>query len=197
MGTLSFDFWMYGSLYSHTAWWKSIFIENCCFCKRIKPKIICNPDLVFGLAEHLVTLPLYHLEEICHPDLIFWPALLFGTWEYFQATYKYANYVQFMLYILMYLNDIVLSQQYCAIWVRFVTKWTFGLHFICTKKSPSPWKNTSFLFNRKIRHLTDLRVTQDFLCIEPKVLPTTYNKISIVTKWVFFVTKFFGGLMGP
>ena len=88
MGTLSFDFWMYGSHYSHTAWWKSIFIENCCFCKRIKPKIICNPDLVFGLAEHLVTLtlytalPLYHLEEICHPDLIFWPALLFGTWEY-------------------------------------------------------------------------------------------------------------------
>ena len=35
-----------------------------------KPKIICNPDLIFGLAEHLVTLtlytalPLYHLEEM-------------------------------------------------------------------------------------------------------------------------------------
>ena len=40
------------------------------------------------IAEHLVTLtlytslPLYHLEEMCHPDLIFWPTLLFGTWEY-------------------------------------------------------------------------------------------------------------------
>ena len=44
--------------------------------------------LIFRLAEHLVTLtlymalPLYHLEEMCHPDLTFWPALLFGTWKY-------------------------------------------------------------------------------------------------------------------
>ena len=38
---------------------KAIFIENCCFSKRIKPKIICNPDLIFGLAEHLVTMTLY------------------------------------------------------------------------------------------------------------------------------------------
>ena len=117
--------------------------------------------------------------------------------SYFQATYKYANCVQFMLYIAMYLNYIVLSQQYCAIWVIFVTKWTLGLHFICTKKSPSPWKNTTFVFNRTIRHFPDLRVTQDFLCIEPEVLPTTYKKISIVTKWGFFVTKFFGGVLGP
>ena len=44
---------------------EAIFIENCCFSKRIKPKIICNPDLIFGLAEHLVTMTLYttiHLE---------------------------------------------------------------------------------------------------------------------------------------
>ena len=88
MGTLSFDFLIYGCHYSHTAWRKPIFIESCCFCKRIKPKIICNPDLIFGLAEHLVTLtlyttlPLYHLEEMCHLELIFWPALLFSTWEY-------------------------------------------------------------------------------------------------------------------
>ena len=105
--------------------------------------------------------------------------------SYFQATYKYANCVQFMLYIAMYLNHIVLSQQCCVIWVIFVAKWTLGLHFICTKKSLSPWKNTTFVFNRKIRHFPDLRVTQDFLCIEPEVLPTTYKKISIVTKWVF------------
>ena len=38
---------------------KAIFIENCCFSKSIKPKIICNPDLIFGLAEHLVTMTLY------------------------------------------------------------------------------------------------------------------------------------------
>ena len=88
MSTLSFVFCIYGSHYSHTAWWKPIFMENWCFYKRIKSKIICSPDLIFGLAEHLVTLtlytalPLYHLEEMCHPDLIFWPALLFGTWEY-------------------------------------------------------------------------------------------------------------------
>ena len=94
-------------------------------------------------------------------------------------TYRYANYVQFMLHMAMYLNYIVLSQQYYAIWVIFVTTWTLGLHFICTKKSPSPWKNTTFVFNRKIRHFPDLRVTQDFLCIEPEVLPTTYKKISI------------------
>ena len=50
------------------------------------------------------------------------------------------------------------------------------------KKSLSSWKNTTFVFNRKIRHFPDLRVTQDFLCIEPEVLPTTYKKISIVTK---------------
>ena len=37
----------------------NFFIENCCFSKRIKPKIICNPDLIFGLAEHLVTMTLY------------------------------------------------------------------------------------------------------------------------------------------
>ena len=43
----------------------------------------------------------------------------------------------------------------------------------------------------------NLRVTQDFLCTEPEVLPTTYKKISIVTKWGFFVTKFFGGVLGP
>ena len=84
-----------------------------------------------------------------------------------------------MLHMAMYLNYIVLSQQYYAIWVIFVTTWTLGLHFICTKKSPSPWKNTTFVFNRKIRHFPDLRVTQDFLCIEPEVLPTTYKKISI------------------
>ena len=58
------------------------------FCKRIKPKIMCNPYHTFGIAKHLVTLtlymalPLYHLEEMCHPDLTFWPALPFGTWEY-------------------------------------------------------------------------------------------------------------------
>ena len=73
---------------SHTAWRKLIFIENCCFCKRIKPKIICNPDLIFRLAEQLLTLTLYkalplcHLEEMCRLDLIFLPALLVGTWEY-------------------------------------------------------------------------------------------------------------------
>ena len=38
---------------------KAVFIENCCFSKSIKPKIICNPDLIFGLAEHLVTMTLY------------------------------------------------------------------------------------------------------------------------------------------
>ena len=87
MGTLSFVFCIYGSHYSHTAWRRPIFMENSCFCKRIKSKIICSPDLIFGLAEHLVTLTLYtalslyHLEEMCHPDLILWPALLFGTWE--------------------------------------------------------------------------------------------------------------------
>ena len=42
---------------THTV--KAIFIENCCFSKSIKPKIICNPDLIFGLAEHLVTMTLY------------------------------------------------------------------------------------------------------------------------------------------
>ena len=69
MGTLSFDFCIYGSHYSHTACWKPIFIENSCFCKRIKPRIICSPDLIFGLAELLVTLtlhtalPLHHLED--------------------------------------------------------------------------------------------------------------------------------------
>ena len=88
MGTFSSVFCIYGCQYSHTAWWKPIFIENCCFCKRIKPQIICNPDLIFGLAEHFVTLtlhtalPWYHFEKMCHPDLTFWPALLFGTWEY-------------------------------------------------------------------------------------------------------------------
>ena len=88
MGTLSFVFWIYGSHHSHTAWWKPIFIDNCYFCKRIIPKIICNPDLIFRLPEHLVTLTLYttlswyHLEEIYHPELIFWPSLLFGTWEH-------------------------------------------------------------------------------------------------------------------
>ena len=62
-------------------------LKNCCFWKRIRPKIICNRDLIFGLAEHLVTLtlymalPLYHLEEMCHHNLIFWTALLFGTSE--------------------------------------------------------------------------------------------------------------------
>ena len=45
---------IYSSHYSHTAWWKPIFMENCCFCKRIRYKIICNPDLIFGLVEHLV-----------------------------------------------------------------------------------------------------------------------------------------------
>ena len=69
---------------------KAIFIENCCLCKRIKPKMICDLDLIFGLAEHLVTMTLYttlhfdHLVEMCHPDLTFefWPIHLFGTWEY-------------------------------------------------------------------------------------------------------------------
>ena len=98
MGTLPFVFCIYCSHYSHTAWQKPIFIENCCSCKRIKPKIICNPDLMFGLAEHIVTLtlytalPLYHIEEMCHPDLIFWPILLFGTWKdtcvYFKISFN-------------------------------------------------------------------------------------------------------------
>ena len=87
-GHFVIDFCIYGSHYSHTAWRKPIFIENYCFCKKIKSKMICNPDLIFRLAEHLVTLtlytalPLYHSEEMCHPDLIFRPALLFSTWEY-------------------------------------------------------------------------------------------------------------------
>ena len=83
-----FSVYMAFSQYSHTAWRKPIFIENCCFCKKIKPKIICKPDIIFRLAEHLVTLtlhmflPLYHLEEMWHPDHIFCYTLLFGTWEY-------------------------------------------------------------------------------------------------------------------
>ena len=48
----------------------------------------------------------------------------------------------------MDLNYVVLSEQYCAIWVIFVTKWTLGLHFICTK-SPSPWKNNYFCVQSK------------------------------------------------
>ena len=84
MGTLSSVFSIYCSHYRQ----KTFFIENCCFCKRIEPKIICNPHLIFRPAAHLVTLTLYtalslyHLKEMCHPDLIFWPALLFGIWEY-------------------------------------------------------------------------------------------------------------------
>ena len=67
---------------------KTIFIEKLLFlARRLNQKLISNPYLIFGLAEHLVTLtlymarPLYHLDEMCHPDLIFWPALLFGTWK--------------------------------------------------------------------------------------------------------------------
>ena len=122
----------------------------------------------------------------CHP-LLWGGGILVDHWSTISS---------FMLYIAMHLNYIVPSQQYWAIWVLFVAKWTLGLHFICTKKSSSPWKNTTFVFNRKIRHFPDLRVTQDFFCIEAEVLPTAYQKISIVTKWLFIVTKFFGGGLG-
>ena len=64
--------------------------------------------------------------------------------SYFEATYKYANYVDFMLYKAMYFNHIVLFEQYCAIWVIFVVKWTLGLHFICATKSASPLKKYDF-----------------------------------------------------
>ena len=52
------------------------------------------------------------------------------------------------------------------------------------------------MFDRKFRHFSDLPVLRDFLCIEPKGLPATYQKISIVTK-CFFVTKFVTGGLGP
>ena len=53
------------------------------------------------------------------------------------------------------------------------------------------------MFDHKFRHFPDLPVLRGFVCIEPKGLPTTYQKISIVTKWGFFVTKFVMGGLGP
>ena len=57
------------------------------FCK-IDPKIICNPDLIFRLAElspwpYIRLCPKIIFEEMCHPDLTFWPALLFGSSAYY------------------------------------------------------------------------------------------------------------------
>ena len=62
MGTLSFVFCLhvYVSHYSQTEWMMKTNLDcNCCFCKRIKQKIICNPDLIFRLTEHR------------HPDLVY------------------------------------------------------------------------------------------------------------------------------
>ena len=60
MGNWLLVFCIWQSYYSHTAWRKSIFIEIFGFCKRIKPNITCNPNLIFRLWEHLANLPLYY-----------------------------------------------------------------------------------------------------------------------------------------
>ena len=57
-------------------------------------------------------------------------------------------------------------------------------------------KKINFVFDHKFRHFPDLPVLRDFMCIEPKGLPTTYQKISIVTKWVFFCDKICHGWVG-
>ena len=106
---------------------KTFFIENCCFCKRIEPKIICNPHLIFGLAAHLVTLTLYtalslcHLKEMCHPDLIFWPALLFGTWEYFSHLFIHAS-DKFIRVVSWYENVRVISKKHRESLWRHISK---------------------------------------------------------------------------
>ena len=64
------------------------------------------------------------------------------------------------------------------------------------KKSIITQKNITFVFDHKFRHFPDLPVLRDFVCIEPKGLPTTYQKISIVTKWVFFCDKIRHGWVG-
>ena len=65
MDILSFDFCIYGSHYSQTAWWKPILIENCCFCKRIKPKMILQPWPYIRTCK-----------TSCQPNLIYGPALI-------------------------------------------------------------------------------------------------------------------------
>ena len=60
MGNWLLVFCIWQSYYSHTAWRKSIFIEIFGFCKRIKPNITCNPNLIFRLWEHLANLPLHY-----------------------------------------------------------------------------------------------------------------------------------------
>ena len=61
---------------------------------------VMSYDLIFGLLVTLglyTALPLYYLEEMCHPDLIFWPALLFGMWEYISIFYKCLESPQWLL----------------------------------------------------------------------------------------------------
>ena len=59
---------------------KQLFIEHIYFWKSVKPNNVCHSDLIFGPAEHLVTLTLYtalslyHLKEMCHFDLILYTA---------------------------------------------------------------------------------------------------------------------------
>ena len=66
------------------------------------------------------------------------------------------------------------------------------------KKNRSSQKKINFVFNRKFRHFPDLPVIRDFLCIEPKGLPTTYKKdLNSHKMFFFFVTKFVMGGLGP
>ena len=123
----------------------------------------------------------------------------FRKWKlsFLQSVPKYANCIDPKRHMTFHSRNIELSVKYFLIWAYFVGKWLIGDHFIQEKKNRSSQKNITFVFDRKFRHFPDLPVLSDFVCIEPKGLPTTYQKISIVTKWGFFVTKFVMGGLGP
>ena len=122
----------------------------------------------------------------------------FRKWKlsFLQSVPKYANCIDPKRHMTFHSRNIELSVKYVVIWAYFVGKWLIGDHFIQEEKNRSSQKNITFVFDRKFRHFPDLPVLSDLLCIEPKWLPTTYQKISIVTKWVFFCDKIRHGWVG-
>ena len=148
---LSFVF-VYDCHIIHILHGETIFTENIHFCERIKSKIICNPDLIFRLSEHLATLtlytalPLYHLEEMCYTDLILWSVLLFGTWEYANKRRPWwclmvsvdCNIIGSKLQIMALcrpankpLHTPMMNQPHCCIYIR--SQWHKISHNLSTK----------------------------------------------------------------
>ena len=101
-----------------------------------------------------------------------------------RSALEYAKHVCSVFFVTSYLKNSILLLRVSLFWTEFIGKLLIGDHFIPMKKIQSSRKNTTFLFDRKIRHFPDLPVLSNSRLFVHKApsIAKTYQKILIVKK---------------